>query len=59
LETDAPRPGVTVAARGSNHRTMGERPDFNGLTLLIPGFPVSVTKPIVEGDLRSAVCKKS
>jgi hypothetical protein len=38
---------------------MQERPDFNGLKPLEPGFPVSVTKPSVLGGLRSAVREKS
>jgi hypothetical protein len=57
-ETDAPHPGVTVGLRGSNQRTMGETPDFNGLRPLISGFPVSVTKPFCKATYAQPFVKK-
>jgi hypothetical protein len=49
--------GASAGTSWSNRRTMGERPDFNGLGPLNPGIPVSVSKPYLQGDLRSAVRK--
>jgi len=59
LETDAALHDVSAGKPGSNSRSMVEIRDFNGLEPLMSGFPVSVTKPYMQGDLRSAVCRKS
>ena len=45
VQTDAPHPARQPDIGGSNQRTMGETPDFGGLTPSNPGIPVSVTKP--------------
>jgi hypothetical protein len=50
--------GASAEIDWSNQRTMGETPDFNGFQVLMSGIPVSVSKPYLLGDLRSAVCKK-
>ena len=54
-KTDAPHLGAEAVIDGSNQRTMGDRPDFKGLVRLGPGIPISVPKPFLQGDLRSAV----
>ena len=59
LETDAPHRDVSSGKPRSNQRTMGETREINDLGSLISGFPVSVTKPYMQGDLRSAVCRTS
>lgn len=58
-KTDAPHLGAEAVIDGSNQRTMGERPDFNGLARLGSGIPNSVPKPFSQGDLRSTVRETS
>jgi len=59
VSTDASHPDASAEIDWSNQRTMGERPDFNGLGPLMSGIPLSVSKPYVQGDLRSSVRETS